>query len=80
MRTIQMLVTAAVAAVVVGCNPMPGNPAEDYTPPSEAGFDQQIEKIKADPNMTEDAKQHAIQGIEMAKRMTQQGGKGAGKQ
>lgn len=62
-----------------GCSPMPGNPAENYSPPTPQTFDSQIEKIKADPNMTEDAKAQAIRGIEMAKNMSRQGGKTSGR-
>jgi hypothetical protein len=77
MRT--LVVGIAMGLALVGCNPMPGNPAENYTPPSESSFDEQIAKVKADPSMSENAKTQAIRGIETAKAMTHQGGKAAGR-
>lgn len=68
MKKLFLLPLLMVTLVGPGCMPGP----DEGTPPvtrTAADFDAQIEKIKADPNMTEQAKQGAIQGIEMSKRM-----------
>lgn len=78
MNRLAILVGLALCAAVIGCGDgMPDNPP--YTKPSAQTFDDQIAKVKADPNMSEQAKQQAIKGIEMARSMSQQGGQKAGK-
>lgn len=73
------LVFLLAVVCAIGCSSMPDNPGENYKPPTDATFDQQIEKVKADPNLTEDAKANAIKGIEMSRAMSRGGGQAAGK-
>lgn len=73
-----------VLPVVIACTLIGGcgDSSDSGTPVkkmTDADYDDQIEKIKNDPSMNEQAKQGAIGGIEMARNMNKQGGQGAGK-
>lgn len=78
MNRLAILIGLALCATLIGCGDgMPDNPP--YTKPTAQTFDDQIAKVNADPNMSEQAKQQAIKGIEMARSMSQQGGQKSGK-
>ncbi len=75
-RTVLISLLALVALVGCGEGPADNPPATVITPEM---IDAQIAKVKADPNLSEEAKQGAIRGIEMGRQMSQQGGQGSGK-
>jgi len=59
----RLFLASAVVAGLVGCQGEPDNGPPPVVK-TQATIDAQIQKIKADPNMSEQAKEGAIRGIQ----------------
>lgn len=59
----RILIASAAIAALVGCEGQPDNGPPPVVK-TQATIDAQIAKIKADPNMSEQAKAGAIRGIQ----------------